>query len=310
MSEPLQGLAAARNAKQRRRGLKGVAAARAHAKAERATQGGNNRELSVLADSGRLPTSTGLHIVVRDKRSRVVEVKEPSTGNFRLTQLRMHAPQGRIHMVETLGISIDASPAQLCHVLHHLSGSIMMKTCRVLVLAGLAAFDDSCMEQLLILMRHNPHLLSLNLGEKPRVTYHAWCALASALHHPASRIVGMFVDIVDAGAEIVKLVQHALTSSRKRLESMAREASAKGDRAGGILLVPWRSELVWKDGCVLDDWWWGKPFYHPKWGWEELGADRYYVDREVKGMRVRFLVQIRNGSKREKRVTQPNLMCS
>ena len=173
------------------------------------------------------------------------------------------------------GVHASASPAMLVSLLKQFQRApSLLAEVRVMSWAGMYRFDDECLIELLLLLQKLPLLVSLNMGEKPFLSPTAWLSLVSYISQ--AQIVCAFVDKIDAGAEIVRLLKGALKARRLDCELEARTLHAHGKDAQQ--LVPWRMSSVHKKICQPQpgarahlhlDLAFGKAFWHPKvcWDW-------------------------------------------
>ena len=186
--------------------------------------------------------------------------------------LASKSPLGRVDLTTTLGLGKDAPATTIAAVLDELRGprGKMMRSCRVLSLAGLQSFDDACMTALVALLETRPRVFSVNLGEKRGVTHRGWAALVAHLRR--GHVICTFVDAVDAASH-VRDVKSAVAERRFALEAKAKAAIDRGEIAAAAMLVPWRTGSTWRSveafaGSV--DLWFAKPFWHPKCRWPAL----------------------------------------
>lgn len=176
--------------------------------------------------------------------------------------------------------------------------SKLMTTTYVLDFAGITAFTDECMDALVKLLHKYPRIVSINLGEKEKVSPTGWQTLVDGLRAPKSGVIAAWVDKVNAPQDTVEDVRAAIRQRRFEKEAVARSLLSQAEVLEGqeqlemlkqaTQAAPWRAWRVWWMGkwqrgvwqCVLDskdpvDTWWSKPAWHPKCGWAAFHA----VDR-------------------------------
>ena len=174
------------------------------------------------------------------------------------------------------GVPASASPELLLQLLSRLRNqSGILARVSVMSWAGLYRFNDQCMQQLVLLLRANPQILSLNLGEKPYVSPSGWRLLQTDLANTS--IICAFVDTIDTGAVMICLLKAALKRKRLSSEQDARVCIAAGRLSAACELVPWRVPRVMAlirqpqpggRARLHLDLAMGKPFWHPTVCWE------------------------------------------
>jgi|MEHZ01.5.fsa_nt_MEHZ011356133.1_4 hypothetical protein len=183
----------------------------------------------------------------------------------------------------SLGLDKGSSIKHIVNVFRQLRESTTAP--HSLLIYNLKNFNDECLDALLAVLRRQPRIFALNIGEATsRLSLAALDRLVAHLNSShGARIACLYLG--DTGvAEHARIAARAATGARRRKETeaiawsilVAEESTSKRARERARWLVPWRNPHVWREldsapgvdaGNTTK---WAMPTWHPKKYWKEL----------------------------------------